>query len=233
MFCRSCGKNLDGTPKICSNCGESPVKGTSFCRYCGSPTSATDVDCPKCGAALKVTDHKSKGLSSRSKKLIIAAAVVFVLVYVVLATPTRIILRPIQYALSSLILTTTGYTANPLSSISADPALIPVPAYDRDQNRIDQFAVGQTQQLTISAKYTQDNSNGSGISKDVTKSSKFQSSNDQIVTVSSTGDVKAIASGNAFITVSYTGIPGSSNWSTASQGKIPVTLTTTVSVTVR
>jgi len=233
MFCRSCGKDLVGSPKICANCGSPPVNGTSFCRYCGGATTDQDVVCPKCEAALKVIGKASPGLSAKNKKRLIVAAVIFVIVYGVLATPTRIIIKPLQAALSSFILSTTGYTANPLSSISADPYEIPVPVYNQGQDNIARFSVGENQQLTISAKYTKDNSAGSGNSKDVTNNCTFQSNNAQIATVSVTGLVRGVAQGDANIIVSYTAIPGSSDFSSAAKGKIPITLTVSVPVTVR
>lgn len=235
MFCRNCGKDIVGNPKVCANCGSSPVKGTSFCRYCGGPTSDQDVTCPKCEAALKVTGKAGQGWSSKTKKRLIAAAVIIVVVYAVLATPTRFIIKPLQSALSGWVLSTIGYTSNPLRSISANPKEIPVPINSinvplRDTNAL--FEVDQTQQLIISAQYTKDTSISSGASKDVTNNCTFRSSNDQIATVSSTGIVRGAATGTAYITVTYTAIPGSSDLFSASKGKIPITLTISVAVTV-
>ena len=49
MFCRSCGKELLGSPEICPNCGAKPMNATNFCPNCGAPmTSLTEV-CVKCG----------------------------------------------------------------------------------------------------------------------------------------------------------------------------------------
>lgn len=234
MFCRNCGKDIVGNPKLCANCGSPPVKGTSFCRYCGGPTSDQDVACPKCEAAIKVTGKAGQGWSAKTKKRLIGAAVIVVVVYAVLATPTRIIIKPLQAAISSWVLSTIGYTSNPLRLISAKPYEIPVPVLNprEDQGNIARFAVGQTQQLNISAMYTKGNSNGTGISKDVTNNCTFRSSNDQIATVSLTGIVRGVATGTAYITVTYTAIPGSADLSSAAKGKIPITLTISVLVTV-
>jgi hypothetical protein len=42
-----------------------------------------------------------------------------------------------------------------------------------------------------------------------------------------------VASGAANITVSYTAIPGSANLTAAAEGKVPITVTVNVSVTVQ
>jgi len=53
MFCRNCGKELEGAPEFCMNCGAKPMAGTSFCPGCGAPTTPLTEICVKCGA--KVT----------------------------------------------------------------------------------------------------------------------------------------------------------------------------------
>jgi len=42
MFCRNCGKELEGAPEICMNCGAKPMAGTSFCHGCGAPTTPNE-----------------------------------------------------------------------------------------------------------------------------------------------------------------------------------------------
>lgn len=49
MFCRSCGKELAGTPEICMNCGAKPMAGTTFCPGCGAPTTPLTEICTNCG----------------------------------------------------------------------------------------------------------------------------------------------------------------------------------------
>jgi len=49
MFCRNCGKELTGTPEICTNCGAKPMAGTGFCPGCGAPTTPMTEICTKCG----------------------------------------------------------------------------------------------------------------------------------------------------------------------------------------
>lgn len=52
MFCRNCGGELVGSPRICPGCGANPVSGTGFCSSCGAPTTELTEICPKCGARL-------------------------------------------------------------------------------------------------------------------------------------------------------------------------------------
>lgn len=240
MFCRNCGKDIVGTPKVCANCGSHPVNATSFCRYCGGITSDQDVMCQKCGSAVrtftkagKASGKAEQGWSTKTKRRLIVAAAIFVVVYAVLALPARIVLKPLQSALSGFVLSTIGYTSIPLQSISANPGNIPMVAYNDRAENVARFAVDQTQQLTINAKYTKNTSTGSGISKDVTNNCTFQSSDEQIAKVTSTGLVKGIALGTANIKVSYTAIPGSDDLFSASKGKLPITITIPVPVTVR
>ncbi len=232
MFCRNCGKEIEGNPKVCASCSSPPTKGTSFCRYCGSATSEQDVTCPKCEAVIKVAGEAEKGWSRKTKQRLIIAAAIFVIVYGVLATTARIIIKPLQSAVSGIILNTTGYTAFPLNSISSNPNVVPIPAYNDRADDMARFVVDQTQQLIISAKYTKNLSTSSGISKDVTDTCVFQSNDEQIARVTATGLVQAIAPGTTSIKVSYTAIPGSSDFANASKGKIPITLTISVPVTV-
>jgi hypothetical protein len=52
MFCRSCGKELTGSPEFCMNCGAKPMAGTSFCPACGAPTTPLTEICTECGVRL-------------------------------------------------------------------------------------------------------------------------------------------------------------------------------------
>ena len=240
MFCRNCGKDIVGTPKVCANCGSHPVNATSFCRYCGGITSDQDVMCQKCGSAIrtftkagKASGKAEQGWSTKAKRRLIVAALIFVVVYAVLALPTRIVLKPLQSALSDFVLSTIGYTSIPLHSLSVKPYNIPMPVYNQGQDNIARFAVNQTQQLTINAEYMKTTSTGSGTTKVVTNNCTFQSSNEQIATVTSAGLVQGVAPGTANIKVSYTAIPGSADFLSASKGKLPITITISVPVTVR
>jgi RNA polymerase subunit RPABC4/transcription elongation factor Spt4 len=50
MFCKNCGKALQGTPEYCPNCGSKPLTSHAFCQNCGAAiTPATEI-CIKCGA---------------------------------------------------------------------------------------------------------------------------------------------------------------------------------------
>src|ERR1035437_3842875 len=158
MFCRNCGKDIAENPKVCPNCSSSPIKGTSFCRYCGGPTNEQDVTCPKCEAVLKTTGKAGpgQGWSKKTKQRLIVAAAIIVVVYAIMAMPPRFVVKPVESAWASIVLSTTGYTSNPLRSISANPSDIPVPAWDLVGNNLAHFAAGETQQLAISAAYTKD-----------------------------------------------------------------------------
>lgn len=50
MYCRSCGKELTGTPEFCLDCGARPMAGSGFCPACGAATTAMTEICTKCGA---------------------------------------------------------------------------------------------------------------------------------------------------------------------------------------
>jgi len=50
MFCRNCGKELVGTPEICTSCGARPMAANSFCSNCGAATTPLTEICMKCGA---------------------------------------------------------------------------------------------------------------------------------------------------------------------------------------
>jgi hypothetical protein len=249
MFCRNCGKDLVGTPEICANCGSNPVKATVFCRFCGGATTAQEVMCPKCGAAIGII-AKSGGqghLTTTKTTLKILAVVAFVAVYAVLALPPKTILNPVQSETSDLVLASTGYTALPLNSISATPPRIPrTDPRPTIKNFIEGntnvlpvvvvFAPNDTQPLIINALYRNTatvNASGVGRLEDVTTNCSYKSSNDKIATVTAGGLVQGVAVGTATITVSYTAVPGSANMTAArTEGKKPITVTTTVPVIV-
>jgi hypothetical protein len=52
MFCRSCGKELTGSPEFCMNCGSKPMGGAGFCPGCGDPTTPMTEICAKCGVGV-------------------------------------------------------------------------------------------------------------------------------------------------------------------------------------
>ena len=68
MFCRNCGKELDGTPEICLSCGAKPLNGTRFCNSCGAPTTPETEICMKCGA--RVSKGKKIGVSEKSRLVV-------------------------------------------------------------------------------------------------------------------------------------------------------------------
>jgi hypothetical protein len=169
--------------------------------------------------------------------------VVFVSTYLFLASPPAAV-EPVVTAASNLVVASVGYTAIPLDSIIASPPVLP---------RVTQYAftyvkpgipVNTTEQLTIYAVYKEPTTQGkfpsrntatasAGRFEDVTDKAVFQSSNTAAVTVTADGIIRAVASGAANITVSYTAIPGSANLTAAAEGKIPITVTVNVSVLVR
>ena len=244
MFCRNCGKELDGTPEVCANCGAQPVNATSFCRFCGNTTNAQDLTCPKCGVPIRIlakygeaSNKEGQGqFTTTNMGLKILAAVTFVSFYAWMSVPPRMTIQPLKAAASDLVLSTTGYTALPLNSLSATPPIIPPPRSIEQVYIIQGITVNSTQQLTVYAIYkntTTSNTTTIGRSEDVTANCTYQSSNDKIATVTSGGLVQAVARGSANITTSYTASPGSANISSAAQGKVPITVTVTVPVTVR
>ncbi|MDO8715612.1 MAG: Ig-like domain-containing protein [Dehalococcoidales bacterium] len=254
MFCRNCGKVLVVTPdKTCKDCCANTVKATSFCRYCGKPTTVHDLTCPTCGSAIKPIPGSVKALNKENPKLIKLGKIVnltivgvIVALYIVFSLPPKVT-KPVKAAASDAVLATTGYTAFPLNSIASTPVRIPnsdptatIRAWEahaviQNPSFIDVFAPDETVQLTINALYRNTatiNATGAGRLEDVTDNCTYKSSNAKIATVTSGGLVQAVAVGSANIFVSYTAAPGSANMSTASAGKEPITVTTTVPVTV-
>ena len=60
MFCRNCGKELEGAPRICMHCGAELMAGTSFCPGCGAPTTSLTEVCINCGVRVaKVMKRKT------------------------------------------------------------------------------------------------------------------------------------------------------------------------------
>ena len=245
LFCRNCGKELVVTPaKTCANCGAHPVKASAFCRYCGHTTSAQDVVCPTCGAAIKPIPSRVKAVNKQNPSLVklgkilnLMIVVILVSLYVWFALPRRVLFEPLKAASSDVVMATTGYTALPLSFISASPTQIPmVVGTDNGLMPVTIFTINTTQQLTIYAHYRNTNTGiytGSGRFEEVTDKANYQSSNDKIATVIAGGLVQGVAPGSAIITISYTAVPGSANHSVAAEGKVPITLTCVVPVTVR
>ena len=237
MFCRNCGKGLDGTPEICASCGSHPVKATAFCRYCGNGTNAQDLMCPTCGAAIK----KIAGVAKQAPRhpvltaLNILVIAMVVSVYIWLSLPPKVA-KPIKAAASDVVVATTGYTSLPLHSISATPAIIPSLGNVGEVFMPPNFAPNATRQLTIYAIYKNiintNNATKATRIEDVTANSTYKSSNDKVATVTSGGFIRAVGPGEANITASYTVAPGSANISSAAQGKVPITVTVTVPVSV-
>jgi hypothetical protein len=75
MFCRNCGKQLEGNPETCMNCGARPIAGTSFCPGCGAPTTPLTEICTKCGARLaKAAKRKTWKTTTAGILAIVAGA---------------------------------------------------------------------------------------------------------------------------------------------------------------
>ena len=251
QYCRNCGKELVVTPdKTCVSCGANAVKAISFCRYCGKPTSVQDLTCPTCGSAIKPIPSSVKALNKENPKLVklgkivnLTIVAVLVAAYIVFSLPPKVT-KPIKAAASDAVMESTGYNTLPLNSISVYPTTIP-PLNDAPGNAAvfsvhpvvgGMGIVTATQQLHIYALYkntTSANATKATRFEDVTTNSTYLSSNDKIVTVTSGGLARAVAPGEANITIFYTAAPGSANISSAAQGKVPITVTFTVPVTVR
>ena len=243
MFCRSCGKGLVVTPdRTCTGCGANTVKATSFCRYCGKHTSVHDLTCPTCGSAIKPIPSSIKALNKENPTLIklskiinLTIVVAFVTLYIVFSLPPKVT-NPVKAAASDAMLATTGYTSLPLNSLSATPAIIPSLGNVGEVFMPPNFAPNATRQLTIYAIYKNiintNNATKATRIEDVTANSTYKSSNDKVATVTSGGFIRAVGPGEANITASYTVAPGSANISSAAQGKVPITVTVTVPVSV-
>lgn len=241
-FCRNCGKELAAAEdKVCKSCGANAVKATACCRYCGHPTNAEEPTCPHCGACIKPLPSNVRslwehpGLSVRMGRIVNLTIVALVVAaYIIFVMPPSVT-KPVQSAANDAIKATTGYSALPLTSISAVPTRIP--PYNPNPGNVWYFYPKDTTQLTIWAIFKNASSNTSaGVSgqvREVTANATYQSSNPGVATVTSGGEIHGIMVGTAVITVTYTAPPGSANMSDADAGKIPITVTFTVPVTVQ
>ena len=52
MYCRNCGKAIDGKAVVCVACGVPPARERKFCQHCGAPTDPKAEVCVKCGVRL-------------------------------------------------------------------------------------------------------------------------------------------------------------------------------------
>ena len=242
MFCRNCGNDLTGaSDKTCASCGADAVKATSFCRYCGKPTGVQDIICQGCGSAIKPIPSAVKALNKGnprhlklSKRISLTFVVIVVTLYIVLSLPPKVT-KPIKDAVSDVVVATIGYTTFPLSSLSAVPPVIPPQRFVENFNMPVGVNINATQQLTVYAVFENKGSNNATEGtrlEEVTDEAVYKSSDDKIATVSATGFVRAVSPGSADIIISYTAVPGSANLSAASQGKVPITVSTTVPILV-
>jgi hypothetical protein len=153
-----------------------------------------------------------------------------------LASPPAAV-EPVVTAASNLVVASVGYTAIPLDSIIASPPALPPTYVIPGHTFFLGMPVNTIDQLTIYAVYKKPTTNTAAASagrfEDVTDKAAFQSSNTAVVTVTTDGLVRAVASGAANITVSYTAIPGSANLTAAAEGKVPITVTVNVPAYVR
>lgn len=240
-FCRNCGKELAAADqKVCDNCGANTVKASTCCRYCGHPTSAEEATCGNCGACIKPLPSSVRslwehpGLSTRMGKIInLSIVAVLVVMYIVFVMPPAVT-KPVKSAASDAIKASTGYTALPLTSISAVPTQIP--PYNPNPGNVWYFYPNDTTQLTIWAIFKNASSNiSAGVSgqvKEVTGNATYRSENPQVAAVTPGGLVSGISVGTTVITISYSAPPGSANMSDAAVGKIPITVTFEVPVRV-
>lgn len=243
-FCRNCGKELPASDdKLCKICGANAVKSTTYCRYCAHPTSIEDATCAHCGASIKPlpssvrTLFEYPRLSVKMGKIVnLSLVAVLITLYVVFSLP-KTITKPIKAAASDAVFTSTGYTALPLNSISVYPTT--VPRLNDAPGGAFYFDVNATWPLTVYAVYKEATTVASSVNatkatrvEDVTTNCTFLSSDTKIAAVGADGVVRAVSVGSTRIAVSYTAAPGSANMSIAAQGKIPITVTTWVPVTV-
>ncbi len=70
MYCKACGKELDGSAAICMGCGVPVGKGSDFCPACGQSVVKEAVICVHCGATL--TEPK-KEVPKDARSRVIAA----------------------------------------------------------------------------------------------------------------------------------------------------------------
>ena len=245
-FCRNCGEELPSAlDKTCPRCGVNAVKATAHCRYCGKPTSLTDVVCPNCAAAIRPIAGSARQITPENVKLVklgktinLTLVVLLVSAYVIFSLP-KSITKPIKAATSDVVMASTGYTAFPLSSVSAIPSRMPpgnpaaqIAGFYGNAHAVvfNVFEPGDTRRFSVFATYT--NETGASKVEDVTANCSFQSENERVAKAAPGGVVQAVADGTTTINVFYTAAPGSSNRDNAAPGKIPVTFTAKVSATV-
>src|ERR1035441_4169668 len=96
MICSTCGKLAYGSTKFCGHCGASlnapPNVDCSTCRRCGGLSDGANAFCSRCGfslhdAAEQVPEASTK-LSPRRVSLIVAAAILAVILFLVWFWPT-------------------------------------------------------------------------------------------------------------------------------------------------
>lgn len=253
-FCRNCGKEVGTQPQTtCPHCGVNPVKATAFCRYCGRTTNVQDVTCPTCGATIKPLPGNLRNLWGNNRltrwgrRVNLTLISIAIALYVIFVLPPSIT-KPIEATTADVVLSSVGYSAFPLNSISVIPPRIP---RSNPENTIRAFREGaifhnpdyipifepnDTVQLTVTALYRNaaaNNASGGGRLEEVTSNCSYRSNNENVATVTPGGLVQAVAVGSTTIAVSYTAAPGSANLSESrSVGKIPITVNTTVNVIV-
>ena len=243
-FCRNCGKELAAAEdKVCKSCGANAIKSTTYCRYCGRPTNIEDATCSHCGSSIKPLPSSVRTLFEYPRLSVkmgkaVNLSIVFVMVaaYIIFALPQSIT-KPIQAKTADIVFESTGYSALPLNSISVYPTT--VPRLNDAPGGAFYFDVNATWPLNVYAVYkntttvnTTANATKATRLEEVTANCTYQSSDTKIATVDGNGVVRAISPGLARITVSYTAAPGSANMSSAAQGKLPITVTASVPVTV-
>ena len=241
-FCRTCGKELaTADDKTCHSCGANAVKGTTYCRYCSHSTTVDDTTCSNCGAALKPLPSSARSLfeyprlSVKMGKIINLSIVVVVITLYVVFTLPKSITRPIKAVASDAVFQATGYTALPLDSISIVPTtvprIIPMDPMFFDVNSTWPLTVYAVYKNTITVNAT-DNATKATRLENITDNCTFTSDDPSVATVDASGVIHAISVGVTRVWAHYTAAPGSANMSDAAQGKIPITVSDWIPVTV-
>lgn len=238
-FCRNCGKALaESSSTACPFCHSHPVKSAAFCRYCGHPTNIENSICANCGSSIKPLPASARIFSEKAQKLIKAGKVVNLsivftglAVYGILVLPPKLT-KSIQTVAGDAVMASTGYTALPVRNIASVPNGVPPLHFREGAQFATAIATNATRQLTIYAVRTNISDNGTKATRldDVTANCTFKSSNENIATVNASGFVQVRSAGQANITATYIGPPGSSNLSNAATGKIPTIFTVDVLV---
>ena len=52
MYCKTCGKNIEGNAVVCTGCGCLPLSGEKHCQACGETIILGQTVCLKCGNIL-------------------------------------------------------------------------------------------------------------------------------------------------------------------------------------